>query len=103
MRDLLSLRPPPVEEGGQGIGVHANVAAQQNVVEHAHAAEERHVLKGAGDAAPGDAMRLQVVDLSALEGDRPFLRRVEAGDGVDEGVLPEPLGPTRPKISPWLT
>src|SRR5690625_1047842 len=92
MRDLLALRPPPIKEGGQGIGIHEDVAAHQNVVEHAHAAEERDVLKGAGDAAPRDAMRLQVVDLSALEGDRPFLRRVESGDGVDEGGLARAVG-----------
>src|SRR5690606_33916921 len=85
--NLLLLRPPPVEERGQRIGIHEDVTAHQDVVEHAHAAKERDVLEGPRDAQAGDALRFQAVEPVPLEGDGALLRRIKAGDRIDERCL----------------
>ena len=46
---LVALGPKPVEQRRERRRAHVDVAAQQDVVEHAHAAEEREVLEGARD------------------------------------------------------
>ena len=47
--DLVALGPEPVEQRRQRRRAHVDVAAQHDVVEHAHAAKQRQVLEGAGD------------------------------------------------------
>ncbi len=44
---------------------HVDVAAEQDVVEHRHAVEQREVLERARDAEPGDAVRRQAGDVAA--------------------------------------
>src|SRR5690606_21384117 len=91
--DLLLLRPPPIEEGGERAGPHEDVAAEQDVVEHAHALEQGDVLEGARHAAPGDLVRADADEGLALERDRAFLRGIEAGDRVDQRRLAGAVGP----------
>src|SRR4029450_8034141 len=57
MGDLFLLREPPVGERAQHARLHVDVAAEQEVVEDGHAAEEGDVLEGARDAELGDAAR----------------------------------------------
>src|SRR3989454_10470334 len=48
--DLLLLRQPPVDERLEHAGLHVDVAAQHQVVEHGHALEQGDVLEGAREA-----------------------------------------------------
>ena len=55
--DLLAVRPGPVEEALQRVGLHVQVAAGHEVVDDAEAGEQLQALEGAPDAAPGDRVR----------------------------------------------
>ena len=67
--------------------VRAQSAAGHDVVEHRHAAEQRDVLEGAGDAEMGGMRRRHVRQPLAAEGDAAFLRHVDAVDDVEHRAL----------------
>src|SRR5208283_5284727 len=90
--NFIALGPPPVEEGGERARPHIDVPPHEDVVEHAHAAEQSEVLKGAGDTEARHEMRLGSGDIAPLIENATALRRVEAGDGVDEGGLAAAVG-----------
>src|SRR5208282_5981750 len=50
VRHLFLLREAPIDKGREHTGLHPHVAAQHDVVEHRHAAEQRDILKRASDA-----------------------------------------------------
>jgi hypothetical protein len=69
------------------------VAAQQDVVENRHAAEELDELERARDTVSGDAVRREPVDGRIAEEDPPGGRGVEAADAVQETRLAGAVGP----------
>ena len=93
VRDLFLLRQAPVHERGEDARAHAHVPAEHEVVEHAHALEERDVLEGARNPALGNAARRQVGDVLALERDAPAVGPVEAADHVEQRRLAGAVGP----------
>ena len=84
LRNLVPLRPPPVEGRGERARVHVDVPAHQDVVERGHPAEQCQVLEGAGDAEARDPVRAHAGYVLALEQDFAVLRREEAGNRVEE-------------------
>ena len=84
VRHLILAAQPPVEGGFCHARLHVDVAAQQNVVEHAHAVEERQVLEGAGDAKGCDLVRRHPGDVAAVQQNAADLRRKETRDGVGQ-------------------
>jgi hypothetical protein len=69
------------------------VPAEQDVVEHRHAAEELHELKRARDAVRGDPVRRQALDRGVAEHDSPRRRRVESSHAVQQARLAGAVGP----------
>jgi hypothetical protein len=68
------------------------VAAQLDVVEHGHAAEQGHVLEDARQAQGGALVRTLRRDVGALEQNESLLRPVEVGDGVEQAGLAGTVG-----------
>src|SRR5262245_8361337 len=91
--ELLTLRRPPVEAFQEEAPAHLQQAARHDVVEHAHALEQRHVLKGARDAQRGHIVGLEVGAVLAVEADVALVGMVEAADHVEERGLPRPVRP----------
>ena len=69
------------------------MTAEQDVVEHGHAAEELDELERARDSVRGDAVRRQPVDGDVAEEDPPRGRGVEAADAVQQTRLAGAVGP----------
>jgi hypothetical protein len=69
------------------------MAAEQDVVEHGHPAEELDELERPGDAVRGDPVRRKALDRRLAEHDLPRVRRVEAADAVEQARL---AGAVRP-------
>ena len=67
--------------------------ADQDVVAHAHAAEQRDVLEGAAEAEAGHAMAAKVLERATLEQDVAVGEAVEAADAVEQRGL---AGTVRP-------
>ena len=88
---------PPHHRQAQRIGDEAGAAemmrADQDVVAHAHAAEQRDVLEGAADAQAGHAVARQVLQRAALEQDVAVGEAIEAADAVEQRGL---AGAVRP-------
>jgi hypothetical protein len=63
------------------------MAAEHDVLAHAHGPEQRQVLKGPADAEGGDAVGRRLHQRAALETDRAFAERVEAREAVEERRL----------------
>ena len=70
----------------------AAVAADLDVVEHAHAVEQRHVLEGAADAELGDGVARLGQDRAALEQDVARVGDVEPREAVEERGLAGAVG-----------
>lgn len=87
VRRFLARRPDPVAQRGQRARAHVDVATEQDVVEHAHAAKECEVLEGARHGLLRDAVGPHAGDVLAEEVHAACLRRVEAGNDVDHGRL----------------
>src|SRR5699024_10406941 len=85
--DFLALGPKQIEQGRHSAGMHEDVAAQQDVVEHAHPFKQSHVLKRTGDTALRDSMRLDSVERLAFEGNGSLLGWIETGNGVNQSRL----------------
>ena len=81
--ELLALRRPPIDRLLQEIGFHLQVAPGHDVVEDRHAAKEGDVLEGPRDALLRGLVRIHIAAPSALEGNRPLLRVVDAVDDVE--------------------
>ncbi len=77
------------------------VAADEHVLQDGHVGEEPDVLEGAGDAGAGDEVGLRREDgaLATL----PSVGTYRPVRQLKKVVLPAPLGPMRPTISPELT
>src|SRR5581483_3707203 len=67
--------------------------ADHHVLERGETRERLHELEGAREAEPADRVRLEPHEARALENDRAFRGRVEAGHQVEHGGL---AGPVRP-------
>ena len=70
----------------------AQVAPGHDVVQHAHALEQRQVLEGAGDAHLRHLPALHVREGLAAEGDAALLRLVDAVDAVEHRALAGAVG-----------
>ena len=68
----------PIQRAGQEIVLQQMVAADHDVVEHAHVVEQRQVLKGAPDAERGSGVGIEVGDIPAAIEQAPFGRVVTA-------------------------
>ena len=68
------------------------VAPGHDVVEHAHALEQRQVLEGARHAHLGHLARVHVPEGLAAEGDGALLRLVDAVDAVEHRALAGAVG-----------
>ena len=75
------------------VGLHHQVAAREDVLQHRHALEEREALEGARDALHGGTVRIHVLARLAAEGDPAVLRPVDAVDDVQHRALACPVGP----------
>jgi hypothetical protein len=93
---LLGLRPRQAQGVGDEAGRGAAVAADLDVVEHAHAVEQGDVLEGAADAELGDDMARPVEDGAALEQDVTLVGHVEPGEAVEKGGLAGAVGADQP-------
>jgi hypothetical protein len=87
VRHLLALGGAEPERLLEEVALHAQVAAGHDVVEHAHALEQRQVLEGTRDAGLGHLARVHVLEGLAAQRDRAFLRRVDAVDAVQHRAL----------------
>src|SRR5690606_9137218 len=85
--DFLALGRPPAQRLRQQTALHAQVAAGHDVVQHAHALEQRQVLERAGDAHLGGAARVHARVAPALEFNAALLRRIDAVDDVEHRAL----------------
>ena len=74
------------------VALHLQVAPGHDVVEHAHALEQRQALEGARDAHLGHLVRVHVLEGLAAEGDRALLRLVDAVDAVEHRALAGAVG-----------
>src|SRR5688500_13088630 len=90
--DLLALGRPDAQRLQQQVALHAQVAARHDVVEHAHALEQREVLEGARDAHLGHLARVHVLEGAAAEVDLALLRAVDAVDAVEHRALAGAVG-----------
>ena len=86
------LRRPPIERVPEQAAAHLQHPPGHDVVEHAHALEQRQVLEGAGDAQGRGLVRAHAAALLALEGDEARLRMVEAVDDVEDRGLARAVG-----------
>jgi hypothetical protein len=68
------------------------VAAELDVVEHRHAAEQRDVLEGAREPELGALRGGQAGDVLAAEADVAAVGPVEAGNGVEQRGLAGAVG-----------
>lgn len=91
--DFLALGRAPADGLLQDVGLHAQVAPGHDVVQHAHALEQREVLKGARYAHGGDLVRIHVREHAAAKPDGAELRRIDAVDHVQHGAFPGTVGP----------
>src|SRR5436190_11285169 len=91
MRRLLALGGVPAERKTKGlleeVGLHLQVAPAHDVVEDAHALEQRQVLERARDAQLRDLVRVHLAEGPAAQVDRAFLRLVDAVDAVEHRAL----------------
>ena len=87
LADLLLLPAPPVHPARQRTGFLVHVAADEEVVEHRHPAEQGDVLEGARDSQPRPRRRTHADDVVAVEDDATLLRPVYAADAIEQAGL----------------
>ncbi len=68
------------------------MAADQDVVEHRHGAEEAEILEGPSDAERGDAVARRRQQRAALELDEAAVEAIEPTEAVEERRLARPVG-----------
>ncbi len=66
--------------------------ADQDVVPHAHAAEQRDILEGAADAQPRHAVARHALERTPLEQDIAVSVPIDAADAVEQRGLAGPVG-----------
>ena len=84
-------RRAPVERLQQEAAPHLEEPPGHDVVEHAHALEEGHVLEGARHPEGGHVVGPEVGPVAPLEADCPA-RVIEAADHVEQRGLARPVG-----------
>src|SRR5207247_847782 len=89
---LLAPRASPEHAPGEHARPHVTVAAEQDVVEHRHVAEELDELEAPRDAVRRHPMRRQPGNLRALEGDAAARRSIETADAIQERRLARAVG-----------
>src|SRR5579883_3453962 len=87
MFKLLLERRSPMQRLPEEIALHAQEPSRHDVVERRHATEQRHILKGAGDALRGRLIGPHAPPRRALEGDGALLRMIESVDDVEHRGL----------------
>src|SRR5690606_67658 len=87
MPDLLALGLADAQRLLEEIAAHLEVAAGHDVVQHAHALEEREVLEGAGHARLGHLAGVHPRELPPAKDDAAGLRGVDAVDHVEHRAL----------------
>jgi hypothetical protein len=92
VRELLPHRGAPVERLPQEAAVHLEQPPGHDVVEHAHALEEGHVLERAGDAERRHVVGPQVRSVASLEADLARGGVIEAADHVEQRGLARSVG-----------
>src|SRR5262245_6338620 len=93
MLELLAPGRPHVEGVLEDVPLHPEVAPGHEVVEHAHAAEQRDVLEGPLDALHRGLVRVDLAAPAALERDGSALRVVHAVDDVQHRGLARAVRP----------
>jgi hypothetical protein len=63
------------------------MAADQDVLQHRHGAEETEILEGAADAERGDAVARRLEQRDALELDGPLVELIEPAEAVEQRRL----------------
>src|SRR5882724_2178220 len=90
--ELLAAGRPPVQRLQQEGPVHLEQPPGHDVVEHAHALEEGHVLEGPRDPEGGHLVGLEVGAIRAREADGTLVRVIEPADHVEQRGLPGAVG-----------
>src|SRR2546425_8768769 len=90
---LLAPGGGPPDRVEQEVPAHLQQPARHEVVEHAHALEERDVLEGARHPELGHVGRRQPRAVAALEEDAALVGMVEAADDVEQRGLARAVGP----------
>src|SRR3954462_558330 len=90
--DLLALRRADAQGLQQQVAADAQVAARHDVVQDAHALEQRQVLEGARDAHLRHLAAPHVLEAAAAKGDRALLVLVHALDAIEHGALAGAVG-----------
>jgi hypothetical protein len=83
---------PDAQRLHEQVALDLEVAPGHDVVDHAHALEQRQVLEGASHTHLGHLAAVHVVERLATEGDGALLRRVDAVDAVEHGALAGTVG-----------
>ena len=78
---------------GLGVGRGADIGADDHVLQHGHAREGAHDLKGAADAEPADRMRLQADQVRSRKADAAGIGAEKSVDDVEQRRL---AGAVRP-------
>ena len=86
------MRSPSVRQCSPDARLGPAVLADHGVLENSHGVEQSYGLKGSRHTQPGQRIRLESRDIVPVEDHRSFVRRVEAGDDVEEGGLPGTVG-----------
>ena len=86
-RHFVPPHPGQAQEVADEIAAAPGVAADAHIIEHRLAREQREVLKGAGNADLGDAVRRAIEQRAAFEQDITPIGGVEAAQAVEQGCL----------------
>ena len=93
MHDFFFFRRSNAQGLQQQIAFDLQVAARHDVVEHAHALEQRQVLESAGHAHHRHLVAVHVLEGLAAKGDQALLRRINTIDAVEHGAFAGAVGP----------
>src|SRR5207244_13075459 len=84
-------RAPPEEAAGEHARAHVAMAAEQDVVEHGHPAEQLNELERSRDPVRGDPVWRQALDRDVAEHDSTGSRSIKPTDAVQETPLARPV------------
>src|SRR5919201_4138152 len=101
----------PLQQGARRLDVHPDLPGgshqllhvvslpglgHQHVVQDRHPGKQAQILKGTGHTQVDDAVGAAAAKVPAIEGDRAPVRLQHAGDQVEDGGLPRPIGSDQP-------
>ncbi len=89
---LFALGRPNAQRLPEQVALDLEVAPGHDVVDHAHALEQRQVLEGAPDTHHGHLVAVHVAEGLSAETDGALLRRVNPIDAVEHGALARAVG-----------